>query len=95
MRVRFMALLLGLLAAPAFGREPTAFASLGDRLFFTTNETDIPLWETDGTEPGTFRIRNLLPGSVGSWELVSAGSRVFFQAFDPATGRELWAIADD
>lgn len=73
----------------------SAFAPLGDRLLFTTSQTDIPLWETDGTESGTFRIRNLLPGSVGTWELVAAGSRVYFQAFDPATGRELWAIADD
>ncbi len=63
------------------------FAPLGDLLLFTV-ETGT-LWQTDGTAAGTLPVRDL--GRV-SLELVRAGSRVFFPAFDPDTGVELWAV---
>jgi ELWxxDGT repeat protein len=62
-------------------------APLGDRLLFTTREAGTPLWASDGTPEGTFRIH----GSTGG-ELLTAGSRVFFGSYDRATGWELWAI---
>lgn len=63
---------------------PQAFATLGNLLVFVAGDS---LYQSDGTEAGTFRIRErVLP------ELVRAGNRVFFGAFDPATGWELWAV---
>jgi ELWxxDGT repeat protein len=69
----------------------SAFAALGDRLLFITHLPGAPLWETDGTAAGTHRVGDLAPGWIGQWELLAAGPRVFFLAFDPGTGVELWA----
>ncbi|MEA2559793.1 MAG: hypothetical protein QOH06_1297 [Acidobacteriota bacterium] len=80
------------------GTEPlqtppvSAFAALGDRLLFITSLPGAPLWETDGTAAGTLRVKDLAPGWIGEWELLAAGPRVFFLAFDPDTGVELWAV---
>ncbi|HYH44379.1 MAG TPA: hypothetical protein VEG34_01745, partial [Thermoanaerobaculia bacterium] len=65
------------------------FAPLGDLLLFIGD--DRALWQTDGTAAGSLPVRDL--GRV-SLELVRAGSKVFFPAFDPATGVELWAVEE-
>ncbi len=58
--------------------------------------TDYELWRTDGTAEGTFRVRDVAPGSVGSRPrqfctvMTAAGPRVFFTAETAAAGRELW-----
>lgn len=70
----------------------SAFAPLGDRLLFITRLPGAPLWETDGTATGTLRIGDLAPGWIGRWELLAAGPRAFFLAFDAETGGELWAV---
>jgi ELWxxDGT repeat protein len=67
--------------------DPERFAALDGHLLFTTR---FALWESDGTPAGTVR---LLPG-VQENELVRAGSRVFFPAFNPETGDELWAVEE-
>jgi ELWxxDGT repeat protein len=72
----------------------SAFAPLGDRLLFITRLPGAPLWETDGTAAGTRRVRDLAPGWIGQWELLAAGPRVFFLAFDPETGVELWMMEE-
>ena len=72
----------------------SAFAALGNRLLFIDRLPGAPLWETDGTAAGTLRIGELAPGWIGQWELLAAGTRVFFLAFDPATGVELWAVEE-
>lgn len=69
-----------------------AFAPFEDRLLFIASLPGAPLWETDGTAEGTLRVGDLAPGWIGGWELLAAGPRVFFLAFDPGTGVELWAI---
>jgi ELWxxDGT repeat protein len=63
---------------------PRGFAVLGDRLLFIARDS---LYQTDGTASGTLRIRERV-----SPPLVRAGDRVFFGAFDEATGTELWAV---
>src|SRR3954467_3592173 len=42
------------------------------------------LWRTDGTATGTFLVKDILPGSVGSGlgNLTKVGSQVFFTASD-------------
>ena len=66
--------------------EAYDFAPLGDRLLFTADDGWI--WQTDGASAA----RLLEQGRGASWELVRAGSKVFFPAFDRATGVELWAV---
>jgi ELWxxDGT repeat protein len=75
---------------------PLAFAVLGDggdRLIFTTEDPP-RVWESDGTSAGTvpiapMRLIGSSPGAVGR-----AGNRVFFGAWEPATGQELWAVEE-
>jgi large repetitive protein len=56
----------------------------------------IALWQTDGTAAGT---KPLLPlGGIARGygeELVVAGSRLYFRAYDPAVGDQLWALRPD
>jgi hypothetical protein len=70
---------------------PLGFATLGDLLIFTTAGPPA-VWQTDGTAAGTFPIAPLRPIGLNSGAVVSAGDRVFFPAWEPATGQELWAV---
>jgi uncharacterized repeat protein (TIGR01451 family) len=70
-------------------------AAVGGRLFFsaTAQSGDAGgLWVTDGTEAGTYRVNDLVPGS--SWSnpqsLTARGGDVVFFASTPAGGGELW-----
>ena len=52
-------------------------------------------WTTDGTMSGTTVVADVNPiGSSYPEEFTVAGDRVFFSAFTPEAGRELWAIGD-
>ncbi|MES1240574.1 MAG: ELWxxDGT repeat protein [Acidobacteriota bacterium] len=75
---------------------PRRFAALDGHLLFDTGEDDVPLWATDGTPAGTFRLLpETFPDSDGAaHELVRAGSRVFFPAFSREDGVELWAVEE-
>jgi len=67
----------------------------GGLLFFAQSFNDLPLWQSNGTAAGTFVIQELFPGIGNTGTLAppfAIGPRVFFQAYDPATGVELWAI---
>lgn len=52
------------------------------------------LWRSDGTEAGTFMIKDILPGSGGSIyslnEYTAYNGKVLFGANDGSTGDELW-----
>ncbi|MFO0900713.1 MAG: ELWxxDGT repeat protein, partial [Pirellulales bacterium] len=53
------------------------------------------LWRTDGTTDGTQLVKDLTdPGDPGSWSdpqgLVVASNELYFSAWDPDHGRELW-----
>ena len=65
-----------------------SMAALDDRVVFVAREV---LWESDGTQAGTFPIDPEVVLSYPPW-LVRAGDRVFFQGFEPLTGWELWAV---
>ena len=51
------------------------------------------LWRSDGSEAGTWLVKDVHPGLHGSGigELTTAGSQVYFAADDGVHGRELWA----
>ncbi|MBZ4375011.1 hypothetical protein [Corallococcus sp. AS-1-6] len=52
-------------------------------------------WRTDGTPQGTVRVGDIAPGpqaSAPGGPMVPSGDRVFFPAWTPTQGRELWAL---
>lgn len=59
-------------------------AAAGDNVYFIRNGE---LWRTDGSPTGTMKVGARFPE-----RLTPAGGRLFFSAWDPATGRELWAV---
>jgi ELWxxDGT repeat protein len=98
-------------AASTFARVRPSPTSVGSQLYCSTpavlNERviwgadidqsqDGELWSTDGTQSGTLRIKDILPGHKGSYPTgmtagpSAFGPRIYFSANDGATGRELW-----
>jgi ELWxxDGT repeat protein len=71
---------------------PAIMTLFDGKLYLITPDLGATLWQSDGTPQGTFPLRQLEPGQRTSLALGVAGSRLFFRAFDPATGSELWAI---
>ncbi|HYO16523.1 MAG TPA: ELWxxDGT repeat protein [Thermoanaerobaculia bacterium] len=76
--------------------EPEAFRAFDGRLYFTTGLTSL-LYQTDGTPEGTFVVQSLaspfeLGGEAASFELVTAGGRLLFRAWERTTGSELWGL---
>jgi ELWxxDGT repeat protein len=71
---------------------PATMLVFGNRLYFIASDLGATLWQSDGTAEGTTPIRQLEPGQRSSLALAVAGSRLFFRAFEPVTGTELWAI---
>lgn len=57
----------------------------GGLLFFTRSGF---LWQSDGTAAGTFKVHDPDPAGYP----FAVGPRVFFPAYDPTIGYELWAI---
>jgi ELWxxDGT repeat protein len=72
--------------------KPDILTLFAGKLYFITPDLGATLWQSDGTPQGTFPLRQLEPGQRSSLALGVAGPRLFFRAFDPATGSELWAI---
>src|SRR5262245_64030471 len=56
------------------------------------NGTGTELWKSDGTEAGTVRVKDIIPGPSGGFpsRLTPAGSLIFFSASDNTSGVELW-----
>jgi ELWxxDGT repeat protein len=50
------------------------------------------LWRSDGTEAGTWIVKDINPGSAGggTGNLTAAGDRLYFMANSRAAGTELW-----
>ncbi|MCH9647902.1 MAG: hypothetical protein K0U98_06660 [Deltaproteobacteria bacterium] len=75
---------------PTFG----PMARLGDQLYFLASGPRVlALWQTDGTAGGTVALRewDLSSNRVElSQELVTAGGRLWFPAYEVASGAELW-----
>lgn len=75
-----------------------SFAVLNDTVYFTasTLENGTEIWKTDGTVEGTVLVQDLFPGTVGSdpRNLKVVGNRLYFSAFHPKYGRELFYIED-
>ncbi|MCA2759485.1 ELWxxDGT repeat protein, partial [Microcystis sp. M145S2] len=50
------------------------------------------LWKSDGTAAGTVLVKDIRPGSTGSYPryLTAVGNTLFFTAYDGVSGYELW-----
>jgi ELWxxDGT repeat protein len=81
----------------AVSSVPLGLTHVGGTLFFSANDgtTGQELWKSDGTEAGTVRVRDIVPGSGGSYpggpfghNMQRVNGALFFVCMYP--GRELW-----
>lgn len=75
---------------------PNRFVEAGEHIYFSADDgsNGVELWITDGTSAGTRMVSDLNPGIEGSvpQEITLSGNKLFFTAFHPEYGRELWAL---
>ena len=79
------------------GSFPHYFTNVGGTLFFAAidDENSLELWKSDGTEAGTVLVKDINPGGGGSAgslpnHLTDVNGTLYFTAFVPETGIELW-----
>lgn len=79
------------------GSQPSYFngemAILNNVAYFIANDglTGDELWRTDGTEAGTYLVKDINPsGSTGTYDLVVMNNMLYFLADDGVHGTELW-----
>jgi ELWxxDGT repeat protein len=73
---------------------------VGNTLYFTAydNVNGRELWKSDGTEAGTFLVKDIQPGldeegdprNGNLEELIAVGNTLYFSANDGTNGEELW-----
>lgn len=71
------------------------FVRFGNRVFFAANDgtSGFELWQSDGTQAGTVRVKDINPGAGGSFpnNLVVVGNKLLFWANNGTNGNELWS----
>jgi ELWxxDGT repeat protein len=71
-------------------------AGTGERVVFAANDlvSGVEAWRSDGSAARTLLVNDLAPGSASSnpEQLTTVGSKVFFTAYTPATGVELYVM---
>src|SRR5258706_9843251 len=74
----------------AAGSFPNHLTVMGGVLYFRASNE---LWRTDGTEVGTWQVKQIntnLNGSSNVRSIVSTGSRLYFSAASSGSDYELW-----
>lgn len=70
------------------------FVEINGILYFAANDgiNGGELWKTDGTAAGTVMVKDINPGSEGSypWKAVNLNGILIFSARNAANGEELW-----
>jgi len=80
---------------------PADYVEINGTIFFSAEDGQLPwnpethgreLWKTDGTPEGTVLVKDILPGTAGSYpeNLVKSGGKLLFTAAEADHGRELW-----
>lgn len=83
-------------SAPGNGLAPILFYGVAadDLLYFSGTERSngTELWRSDGTEQGTWRVADIVPGTGSSAPilLTRVGDNIYFSATRGDTGGELW-----
>lgn len=87
-------------AAPLFGSWMKSMIAMNGILFFCANDEDhgYELWRSDGTEEGTFLVKDIVTGSNGAFPenfmdmpyMAVMNDVLYFQAYTSQTGPELW-----
>jgi ELWxxDGT repeat protein len=79
---------------PDYYSAPESLEAMEGVLFFAANDGvhGAELWRSDGTEEGTFLVRDIAPDpeAEGPSDLRNAGGWLLFAADDGVSGRELW-----
>lgn len=79
----------------AIGYAGWKLVGYNNKIFFSADDniSGQELWVTDGTAAGTTMVRDINPGTQGSYlsGLVVAFGKIFFSAQDAQHGRELWS----
>jgi ELWxxDGT repeat protein len=77
------------------------FRAVNGSLFLTAFHPDhgVELWVSDGTEAGTVLVRDIAPDTFSSSSfaprsLTNVSGTLFFSAFDPTIGFELWKVVE-
>lgn len=74
--------------------SPSSLTNVNGRLYFTADNGihGRELWTSDGTEAGTFLVKDIQGGIASSTpqSLVNANGTLLFSAYDAAHGYELW-----
>lgn len=82
----------------ALSQPISGATSVGDTVFFITNSPQVgnELWKSDGTAVGTMLVKDIAPGTASAffsnWShpLFNANGTLYFVAYEPATGLEVW-----
>ncbi|MFV1979850.1 MAG: ELWxxDGT repeat protein [Rhodothermia bacterium] len=73
---------------------PTSIVEMGGIAYFAAwdHVAGKELWRSDGTESGTYRVKDIFPGNEDSSPemLTVVGGTLFFRAVDGVNGIELW-----
>ena len=73
---------------------PYSFAVLNNVSYFAADDGKhgIELWRSDGTDTGTYMVKDINPGeaSSGIYEIIAANGKLFFSATTAGNGQELW-----
>jgi len=78
--------------------EPQDLTAVGNLLYFTADDgvSGRELWKSDGTTPGTVRVKDIKAGNGDSFrdeyrnQLTAIGNTLYFVADDDIHGSELW-----
>lgn len=81
-------------SANGFPDKNDALVSIGNTIYFAADDgiNGSELWRSDGTDAGTFQIKDIQPGSTGSGPVrfTVLGNQIMFFANDGIHGDELW-----